>query len=91
MLAILARFYTDAQRQRLGSTRPAMNQDQPAVIEALAGKHDLQQFDVALQEIAVAESNLARNAHVELSLETLFIHLKQAAMGSQRVRRPISA
>ncbi len=84
LLAVLADFYADALRSVCGADAPPINADQPEVVRALA---DLPAAALlaATRELALADANLARNAHVELALDTLFIRLAAASRASQVV------
>jgi uncharacterized caspase-like protein len=75
LFSVLADFHTDALRRVTGADLPATNIDQPEVAEALADAMGERPLISSLRRFAEAEANLARNAHVELTLETLFIKL----------------
>ncbi len=78
LLAVLADFYLDALRQVNDAQLPQINADQPEVIDQLAQTHTTASLVSALKHLSDAETNLARNAHIELTLETLFIRLAQS-------------
>ena len=75
LLAALADFYLDALHRRTGASLPAINGDQPEVIERLTADRGDHALVGCLREIALADANLGRNANVELTCETLFIRL----------------
>lgn len=79
LLAVLADFYLDALRQQMGVGLPPINVDQPAVPAAATAAHSPAGIISALKLLAAADTNLARNAHLELTLETLFIRLAGTA------------
>jgi DNA polymerase-3 subunit delta' len=77
LLSALADVYTDALRRAGGSDAPAVNADQPEIVAALAAE-GTDRLLASLSHLSEAEGNLARNAHVELTLETLFIRLARS-------------
>jgi DNA polymerase-3 subunit delta' len=86
LLATLAGFYQDAQRQLTGAGVEPTNVDQPGVIEALATTQTPRRIVAALQQIAQADMAIGRNAALELTLETLFIQLARVAQGRPGMR-----
>lgn len=81
LLAMIASFYQDAQRQVTGSAVEPINADQPEVIAALTATHSSRQLVAAMRQIAQADAAIGRNAALELTMETLFIHLAGVAQG----------
>ena len=78
LLAVLADFFRDALATASACQAERVNADQGDVIDALAGWGQPKLGD-AIRQLAQAESWLDRNAHVELTLETLFIRLARLA------------
>ncbi|HOB73002.1 MAG TPA: DNA polymerase III subunit delta' C-terminal domain-containing protein [Phycisphaerae bacterium] len=79
LLGVLADFYVDALRKAGGADLPPINADQPEVIAALLRRNNADSISAALRAIQNTESNLARNANIQLTLEGLFIHLGHSA------------
>jgi DNA polymerase III gamma/tau subunit len=79
LLAVLADFYVDALRKTTGNNAPLINADQPKIVEKLAKTQNTSSIVSYLRRIAEAETNLSRNAHIELTLEKLFIQLAKLA------------
>jgi DNA polymerase-3 subunit delta' len=79
LLAAMADFYLDATRRAQEADLPLVNADQPEVIDALLRTGGTDGPAGGLREIHNTESNLARNANIQLTLEGLFIRLTQAA------------
>ena len=79
LLAVLADFYLDALRKTTGNKTPLINTDQARIIEKLAKIRNAKSIVSSLRRLSEAEANLARNAHIELTLETMFIQLSKAA------------
>jgi len=77
MLAVTATFYTDAMRFLCGAGLNLINTDQKSVIESIAARHSQRGLTRAIREIAVAESNIDRNAAPPLVLEAMAIRLTQ--------------
>lgn len=75
LLKVLADFYVDALRQAGGADLPPINEDQPEILAALLRSNDIDSLAAGLREIQNAEAHLARNAHIQLTLEGLFIRL----------------
>jgi DNA polymerase III subunit delta' len=84
LLATLTDFYLDALRRRTGAALPLINEDQPDLVAQLAGAQDERSLRGMLTCLSVADNNLGRNAHAELTLETMFIGLARA----RSVRQP---
>jgi len=80
LLASVASFYQDAQRQLTGSSVELTNVDQPQVVEALATQ-PVRRIVAGLQQINQADTAIARNAALELTIENLFINLAAVAQG----------
>ena len=81
LLAVLADFCLDALRQGVGMTSGTINADQPDVVDRLRAGYGPGPLGQALRHLSEAAANLGRNAHLELTLETLFIRLAAAARG----------
>jgi len=81
LLSVLADFYADALRRASDARVPPVNADQPEVVDRLAATHDARSLTSALDHLAEADANLARNAHIELTLESMFIRLARSARG----------
>jgi DNA polymerase-3 subunit delta' len=79
LLATLADFYLDALRKTAGNNAPLINADQPKIVESINQSQNTNSIVSALKTIADAETNLSRNAHIELTMEKLFIKLAQTA------------
>jgi len=75
LLAVIADFYLDALRIQAGSFLTLVNEDQKEVVEALAARCASQPLGRSLRHMGAAEADLARNANLDLTLETLFIRL----------------
>ncbi|GMV98694.1 MAG: hypothetical protein AMXMBFR83_30420 [Phycisphaerae bacterium] len=78
LLAVLAEFYADALRRVAGAALPPVNADQPEAVAALAGRFSRDALLGGLRAVAEAESHVARNANIQLAIETLFIRLRPA-------------
>jgi len=63
-----------------------INSDQAEVVDHLSRTHTPAALVSALQQLSQADANLARNAHIELTLETLFIKLADLAARHTRHR-----
>ncbi len=88
LLSAVSDFYLDGLRRCTGASVPAINEDQPEVVERLAalGERCVQ---ACLKALAEADTNLGRNANIELTLEAMFIrlaHAGRAAVGVARAR-----
>lgn len=86
LLAALAGFYQDAQRQATGAGVQPTNIDQPGVIETLSTTQPPLRLVAALQQLAQADTAIGRNAALELTVETLFIQLAAVAQGRPGLR-----
>jgi len=86
LLAVLADFYRDALRRGVGMGSVAINADQPDVVDRLGAAYGPGPLGQAMRHFSEADANLRRNAHLELTLETLFIRL--AAARSQTASSP---
>jgi DNA polymerase III subunit delta' len=75
LLAVLGGFYVDALRRATGAEIPLVNADQPEVIEKLVATRPPAALISSLRRISEADTNLARNASMDLTLETMFIQL----------------
>jgi len=75
LLAVLAHFYSDALRRGVGADNTLVNADQSDVIDRLSQFSGFGPVALALRYLTEADANLGRNAHLELTLETLFIRL----------------
>lgn len=89
LLAALAGFYQDAQRQAAGAAVEQVNGDQPRVIDAIVRTQPPARIIAALQQINQADAAISRNAALELTMETTFIELAHVAAG-QPGRRIVS-
>ena len=85
LLSVLGDLYLDALRKTQNVSGPAINEDQAPVIEELAGRLTADVLQKSLEHLTQAEQNLASNAHVELTLETMFIRLADPARISAHV------
>jgi len=74
LLAVLADFFRDALATASSAPSEQVNADQAEVVAALARGGRGRLADT-VKHLVEAESCLDRNAHVELTLETLFIRL----------------
>ena len=83
LLAALADFYVDALRKTAGNNTPLINADQPKIVDIIAQSQDTNSIVSALHTIADTETNLSRNANIELTLEALFIKLAHVAHKSK--------
>ncbi len=81
LLAVLADFYVDALRLRVGAHLPPLNADQPEIAEQLAASRSAPALLTSLRAITEADTNLARNANIDLALEALFIQLARDTVG----------
>lgn len=79
LLSVLGDLYLDVLRQKQNLSLPIINEDQGAIIEALTEQVSENSLQRSLQYLARSEQNLASNAHVELTLDTLFIRLSDPA------------
>lgn len=75
LMAMLAGFYVDALRRSIGATLTLTNADQSDVVEALLNARSQEGLTSGLRALADAESHLARNANIELTLDSMFISL----------------
>ncbi len=75
LLAVLADFYLDALRQSVGADLSPLNADQPDIAMQLATSRSAPALLASLRAITEADTNLARNANIDLTLEALFIQL----------------
>jgi len=82
LLGVLADFYVDALRKATGARSSPINADQPGVVDQLAAVQSDRALVSALNHLWQAEANISRNAHVELTLETLFLRLAGAVRSS---------
>jgi len=78
LLSVLADFFRDALQKSAGGAGEPINADQLGTVDRLAG-WGCDSLTAAVRHLAEAESCLARNAHVKLTLETLFIRLARLA------------
>lgn len=74
LIGALGDFYSDALRQATGADLAPVNSDQPEVISELA-RLSPAALAGAVRSLSEADANLARNANIELTLESLFIGL----------------
>lgn len=84
LLSVLADFYLDALRKRTGAQLSLINADQPAAVDRLATACSNRALMSGLKQLSQADANIARNAHIELALETLFIRLTEQVTGKTR-------
>ncbi|MBN1489027.1 MAG: DNA polymerase III subunit [Phycisphaerae bacterium] len=75
LLAAIAAFFADALRKASGTDILPINLDQPHVIDVLIRRHSPRGLTQAIREVVTAESNIDRNANVQLVLESLATRL----------------
>ncbi len=75
LLGVLAGFYRDALRAGLGSADDPIHGDQPEVAASILRACGPASCAAALRELAQADFNFARNANLDLAIESLFIRL----------------
>jgi DNA polymerase-3 subunit delta' len=78
LLGAIADFHIDALRRRTGSGLPLINADQADVVERLSEHESAEALLDRMQAVSEAESDLGMNAHVELTIESLFVRLARA-------------
>jgi len=86
LMSALADFYADALRSSEGAAVVRINEDQPDVVERLAGMGK-RALRGCLKQLADAEANLGRNANIELTLEAMFVGLGRLRLTPQVSRR----
>jgi DNA polymerase-3 subunit delta' len=78
LITMTAEFYRDALRRAAGATEGMTNADQAALIATLAQRTGTIGADAAIKHLTQAESNLDRNANVQLAIDALSIGLCRA-------------
>ena len=79
LLSAVADFYLDALRRSTGADVPLTNGDQPEVLDRLAALAD-GSLRACLRHLSEADTNLSRNANIELTLEAMFIGLSRTRL-----------
>ncbi|NLX12817.1 MAG: DNA polymerase III subunit delta' [Phycisphaerales bacterium] len=81
LLAVLADYYLDALRRRVGAVLPAINSDHPEIAEQLAVSRATPALLASLRAITETDTHITRNANIDLALESLFIKLARNSTG----------
>jgi DNA polymerase-3 subunit delta' len=79
LLSVLGDLYLDVLRRKQNLAFLSINEDQEEFVEAMTEEMSVTSLHRSLQYLTQAEQHLASNAHVELTLETLFIRLADPA------------
>ena len=79
LLSVLGDLYLDVLRRQENLSLAVINSDQEAMVEAMTKQVSANSLQRSLEYLTRAEQNLTSNAHVELTLETLFIRLADPA------------